>query len=99
MVAFTDCSVMCRRCTIGLNVALMTLFLSLSVTFFLLAGGQRHPRVTKVSILFFVAVISFTCGFMQLNFLATLFGLTPVCLPFYRLVVTWVYGQLLLLGT
>ena len=37
------------RCTIGLNVALMVLFFSLAVTFFLLAGGQRHPRVRKVS--------------------------------------------------
>ena len=40
------------RCTIGLNVALMTLFFSLSITFFLLAGGERHPRVTKVTTLF-----------------------------------------------
>jgi len=34
-------------CTLGLNVGLMTLFFSLSVTFFLLAGGVNHPRVNK----------------------------------------------------
>ena len=37
------------RCTIGLNVALMVLFLSLSVTFFLLAAGQENMRCLKVS--------------------------------------------------
>ena len=42
--------VACCRCTIGLNIALMTLFLSLTVTFFLLAAGVTHKTVNKVSI-------------------------------------------------
>ena len=37
-----------RRCTIGLNVALMVLFLSLAITFFLLAAGQQNKRALKV---------------------------------------------------
>ena len=37
------------RCTIGLNVALMVLFLSLSVTFFLLAAGQTNTKCMKAS--------------------------------------------------
>lgn len=37
------------RCTIGLNVALMVLFLSLSITFFLLAAGQQNMRCLKVN--------------------------------------------------
>ena len=36
------------RCTIGLNVALMVLFLSLAITFFLLAAGVTHHRANKV---------------------------------------------------
>lgn len=44
----TVCGLYCR-CTIGLNVALMTLFFSLAITFFLLAAGQTHRRVLKVS--------------------------------------------------
>ena len=36
------------RCTIGLNVGLMVLFLSLAITFFLLAAGVTHHRANKV---------------------------------------------------
>lgn len=36
------------RCTLGLNVGLMVLFLSLAITFFLLAAGVSHPRANKV---------------------------------------------------
>ena len=36
------------RCTIGLNVGLMILFLSLAITFFLLAAGVTSHRANKV---------------------------------------------------
>ncbi len=38
------------RCTIGLNVGLMVLFLSLAITFFLLAAGVTHHRANKVCV-------------------------------------------------
>ena len=76
----------------------MTLFLSLTVTFFLLAGGERHHRVTKVSMVSDCVSKYFLFGFDVVQTSPAILGLTPV-LTIYRLVATSVSGQLLLPGT
>ena len=47
-VCFMNKPLFACRCTIALNVGLMVLFLSLAITFFLLAAGQQNTKCLKV---------------------------------------------------
>ncbi|KAA6424429.1 hypothetical protein WJX79_007310 [Trebouxia sp. C0005] len=55
-------------CTIGLNVGLMVLFLSLAITFFLLAAGVTHTRANKAGGYFGVwtAAVAWYIAFAEL---------------------------------